>query len=186
MTLKSLFVIQPIQFHICFFFKLISVVGLETLLLYNQGLKLLVGLWKAKKVYTFRTGLQVSQYFLKVQFFLLTDLCVKESNKVNEIVAVLRKVKVKSLSCVWLFVTPWAVAYTGKSTGVGCHFKDLINKGRLTKIKSKKQKLVPQAGKEQLEGKYCWVNNRIHKFKWKVNIFLYSIEPKGIIWVIHT
>ena len=39
------------------------------------------------------------------------------------------KVKVKSLSCVRLFVTPWTVAYqaplsmdfSGKSTGVGCH-----------------------------------------------------------------
>ena len=38
--------------------------------------------------------------------------------------------KVKSLSCVRLFVTPWIVAYQaslsmrfpGKSTGVGCHF----------------------------------------------------------------
>ena len=41
------------------------------------------------------------------------------------------KVKVKSLSHVWLFATPWTVACTrllcpwdflGKSTGVGCHF----------------------------------------------------------------
>ena len=40
------------------------------------------------------------------------------------------KVKVKSLSCVRLFVTPWTVAYQappsmdspGKNTGVGCHF----------------------------------------------------------------
>ena len=40
------------------------------------------------------------------------------------------KVKVKSLSRVQLFATPWAVAYQtlhpwdfpGKSTGVGCHF----------------------------------------------------------------
>ena len=40
------------------------------------------------------------------------------------------KVKVKSLSPVQLFVTPWTVAYQllppwdspGKSTGVGCHF----------------------------------------------------------------
>ena len=40
-----------------------------------------------------------------------------------------RKVKVKSLSCVWLFVTRWTAAYQappsmdfpGKSTGVGCH-----------------------------------------------------------------
>ena len=39
-------------------------------------------------------------------------------------------IKVKSLSCVWLFVTPWMVAYhalhpwdfPGNSTGVGCHF----------------------------------------------------------------
>ena len=39
------------------------------------------------------------------------------------------KVKVKSLSCVWLLATPWTAAYqapsstgfTGKSTGVGCH-----------------------------------------------------------------
>ena len=39
------------------------------------------------------------------------------------------KVKVKSLSCVRLFVTPWTAAYQappsmgfpGKSTGVGCH-----------------------------------------------------------------
>ena len=39
------------------------------------------------------------------------------------------KVKVKSLSPVWLFVTPWTAAYQaprpwdiwGKSTGVGCH-----------------------------------------------------------------
>jgi len=42
----------------------------------------------------------------------------------------LRKVKVKSLSRVQLFATPWAVAYQaspsmnfpGKSTGVGCYF----------------------------------------------------------------
>ena len=42
-----------------------------------------------------------------------------------------KQVKVKSLSCVQLFVTPWPVACTrllhpwdflGKSTGVGCHF----------------------------------------------------------------
>ena len=42
-----------------------------------------------------------------------------------------KKVKVKSLSHVWLFVMPWTVACTrllhpwdflGKSTGVGCHF----------------------------------------------------------------
>ena len=40
------------------------------------------------------------------------------------------KVKVKLLSCVQLFATPWTVAYQapppwdspGKSTGVGCHF----------------------------------------------------------------
>ena len=40
------------------------------------------------------------------------------------------KVKVKSLSHVRLFATPWTVAYkallsmefSGKSTGVGCHF----------------------------------------------------------------
>ena len=41
------------------------------------------------------------------------------------------KVKVKSLSCVRLFATPWAVAcprllhpwdFLGKSTEVGCHF----------------------------------------------------------------
>ena len=40
------------------------------------------------------------------------------------------KVKVKSLSCVRLFVTPWTVAYEaprpwdfpGKSAGVDCHF----------------------------------------------------------------
>ena len=40
-----------------------------------------------------------------------------------------RKVKVKSLSCVWLPATPWTAAYQaplsmdfpGKSTGVGCH-----------------------------------------------------------------
>ena len=40
------------------------------------------------------------------------------------------KVKVKSLSRVWLFVTPWTVArqaplpwdFQGKNTGVGCHF----------------------------------------------------------------
>ena len=40
-----------------------------------------------------------------------------------------RKVKVKSLSCVRLLVTPWTAAYQappsmdfpGKSTGVGCH-----------------------------------------------------------------
>ena len=40
------------------------------------------------------------------------------------------KVKVKSLSCVQLFVTPWTVAtrllcpwdFPGKNTGVGCHF----------------------------------------------------------------
>ena len=39
------------------------------------------------------------------------------------------KVKVKSLSCVWLIATPWTAAYQappsmdfpGKSTGVGCH-----------------------------------------------------------------
>ena len=39
------------------------------------------------------------------------------------------KVKVKSLSCVWLLATPWTAAYQvppsmrflGKSTGVGCH-----------------------------------------------------------------
>ena len=38
--------------------------------------------------------------------------------------------KVKSLSCVWLFATPWTVAYRllhpwdfpGKNTRVGCHF----------------------------------------------------------------
>ena len=29
------------------------------------------------------------------------------------------KVKVKSLSCVWLLATPWD--FPGKSTGVGCH-----------------------------------------------------------------
>ena len=40
------------------------------------------------------------------------------------------QVKMKLLSCVWLFVTPWTVAqsllhpwnFPGKSTGVGCHF----------------------------------------------------------------
>ena len=39
------------------------------------------------------------------------------------------QVKVKSLSHVWLFATPWTVAYqappwdsSGKNTGVGCHF----------------------------------------------------------------
>ena len=41
------------------------------------------------------------------------------------------KVKVKSLSCVRLFATPWTVAYQtplslgffpGKNTGMGCHF----------------------------------------------------------------
>ena len=40
-----------------------------------------------------------------------------------------KKVKVKSLSRIWLFVTPWTVAYRflclldfpGKNTGVGCH-----------------------------------------------------------------
>ena len=40
-----------------------------------------------------------------------------------------KNVKVKSLSCVWLFVIPWTVAYQAppsmgfsrKSTGVGCH-----------------------------------------------------------------
>ena len=39
------------------------------------------------------------------------------------------KVKVKSLSCVWLLATPWTTAhqalrpwdFPGKSTGVGCH-----------------------------------------------------------------
>ena len=46
------------------------------------------------------------------------------------------KSKVKSLSCVWLFVTPWTVAYQApypwnfpdKSTGVGCHllFQDIF------------------------------------------------------------
>ena len=33
--------------------------------------------------------------------------------------------KVKSLNCVWLFATPWTVAYQappGNSTGVDCHF----------------------------------------------------------------
>ena len=43
----------------------------------------------------------------------------------------LKKVKVKLLSCVRLFATPWTVTYqaslsmgffSGKSTGVGCHF----------------------------------------------------------------
>ena len=40
------------------------------------------------------------------------------------------KVKVKSLSCVRLFATPWTVAYQAppsmgfsRNTGVGCHFK---------------------------------------------------------------
>ena len=40
------------------------------------------------------------------------------------------EVKVKSLSCVRLFATPWTVAhqaplsmgFPGKNTGVGCHF----------------------------------------------------------------
>ena len=35
------------------------------------------------------------------------------------------KMKVKSLNCVWLFATPWTVAYQappGNSTGVDCHF----------------------------------------------------------------
>ena len=32
------------------------------------------------------------------------------------------KVKVKSLSSVRLFVTPWTEEPPGKSTGVGCHF----------------------------------------------------------------
>ena len=40
------------------------------------------------------------------------------------------KVKVKSLSCVWLFATPWTVAHQAppswdfldKNTGVGCCF----------------------------------------------------------------
>ena len=45
------------------------------------------------------------------------------------------KVKVKSLSCVLLFLTPWTVAcqapltmaedFPGKNTGVGCHPGDL-------------------------------------------------------------
>ena len=42
-----------------------------------------------------------------------------------------KRKKVKSLSCVWLFVTPWTVAYEAppsildspaKNTRVGCHF----------------------------------------------------------------
>ena len=41
-------------------------------------------------------------------------------------------VKVKLLSCVWLFATPWTVAYQaphpwdfpGKSSGVGCHLRN--------------------------------------------------------------
>ena len=52
------------------------------------------------------------------------------------------KVKVKSLSRVWLLVTPWTAAYQptrllhpwdfpGKSTGVGCHFLLQLLKPRL-------------------------------------------------------
>ena len=50
------------------------------------------------------------------------------------------KVKVKSLSCVWLLVTPWTAAYQappsmdfpGKSTGVGCHC--LLREGRISHV----------------------------------------------------
>ena len=46
---------------------------------------------------------------------------------------------VKLLSCVWLFVTPWTVAYeaplskefSGKSTGMGCHFLLQGNTGQI-------------------------------------------------------
>ena len=30
--------------------------------------------------------------------------------------------KWKSVSCVWLFATPWTVNFPGQSIGVGCHF----------------------------------------------------------------
>ena len=55
------------------------------------------------------------------------------------------KVKVKSLSCIWLLPTPWTVAYQaprpwdspGKSTAVGCHC--LLCFLNLTSYKKKKK-----------------------------------------------
>ena len=52
---------------------------------------------------------------------------IKRANSLNKLFF---KVKVKWLSHVRLFVTPWTVAYrllrpwdfSGKNTGVGCHF----------------------------------------------------------------
>ena len=61
-----------------------------------------------------------------------SDKVIQITNKYMKrcTISLVIKVKVKSLSRVRLFVTPWAVAYQaplsrdlpGKSTGVDCHF----------------------------------------------------------------
>ena len=59
------------------------------------------------------------------------NLMLSEQGKFTAASRFSLKVKVKSLSCLQLFATPWTVACTrllhpwdflGKSTGVGCHF----------------------------------------------------------------
>ena len=68
--------------------------------------------------------------------------------------------EVKSLSCARLFVTPWIVACTkllrpwdfqGKSTGVGCHLTDLLEKTlMLGKIEGRRRR--GQQRKRWLDG----------------------------------
>ena len=77
------------------------------------------------------------------------------------------KVKVKSLSLVWLFVTPWTVAtrllhpwnIPGKSTGVGCHFfiqGIFLTQGSNPGLPHCRQMLLPSEppGKEKILNDY--------------------------------
>ena len=87
--------------------------------------------WRMLYLYLLFGDYEYSHYI-----YLHTDFCVNASIQFTWVILRSRtaesdaKVEVKSLSRVWLFSTPWIVAYqappsmwfSGKSTGVGCHF----------------------------------------------------------------
>ena len=97
-------------------------------------------------------------------------------------------VKVKSLSHVWLFVTPWTVAtrllhpwdFPGKSTGVGCHFLlgDLPNpeiEPRSSELQADALPLSRQGGPEIFLSQF--------NFKSRNNCLLSTYSVKNILGV---
>ena len=81
-------------------------------------------------LYTFCSSIKCNVYNYFLDGFGCGTKCCGFSILILYPTTLLKKVKVKSLSRVWLFVTPWTTPtrllcpwdFPGKNTGVGCHF----------------------------------------------------------------